>query len=140
MKAGGGRTRKVAEAIAEAARADGHHVAVKPLAQVGRDDVRDADVLFFGTWVQGFILFGAGPARAARKSIQSLPDLKGKPAAVFCTNLVHPRGTLATFRAALEAKKAKVTGERAFHRRRLSQGTAEFARSVMAAASGAPAR
>jgi flavodoxin len=130
----GGHTRRTAEAIAEAARTEGCTVAVRPLAQIGPDDLRDWDVLFLGTWVEGFIFFGAKPARAARRWLKNLPDLKGKAAAVFCSYAFNPSGTLPTLRSSLEARAAKVVGEQAFQRRRPEQGAAEFARTALAAA------
>jgi hypothetical protein len=57
----GGRTRRAATAIADACRAEGHDVALLPLAQVGRSEVDQCDVAALGSWVEGFILFGVKP-------------------------------------------------------------------------------
>lgn len=83
--------------------------------------------------MQGYILFGVGPARTARRLLEGLPPLGGRPAAVFCTYAFHPRGTLGVLRSALEAKGAKVVGQRAFHRRQPEQGADGFARDVLGA-------
>jgi flavodoxin len=131
----GGRTGRTAEAIAEAGRKEGHTVVVRPLAQVGSDELLDQELLFLGTWVEGYILFGVGPARTARRLIEALPPLGGKPAAVFCTYAIHPRGTLGMLRSALELKGAKVVGQRAFHRNRPEQGADVFTRDVLAVVS-----
>jgi flavodoxin len=129
----GGRTRRAAEAIAAAARNEGHTVALKPLAQVGRDDVLESEMLFLGTWVQGYILFGVGPANAALRWLGDLPPLGGKPVAVFCTYAFNPRGTLALLRTSLETKSAKVVGERSFNHRQPELGADGFARGALAA-------
>jgi flavodoxin len=130
----GGRTLTAAEAIAEAIRAAGHTVAVKPLAEVARDDLLDQDLLFAGTWVEGFFLFGVGPARAALQLLKALPPLGGKSAAVFCTYAFNPRGTLGVLRALLEANGARVVGQKAFNRRHPGQGADVFVRGVLGAA------
>jgi hypothetical protein len=130
----GGRTLTAAEAIAEAVRAAGHTVTVRPLAEVGGDDLLDQDLLFAGSWVEGFVLFGVGPARAALQRLKALPPLGGKPTAVFCTYAFNPRGTLGVLRTLLEANGARVVGQKAFNRRQPGQGTDVFVRDVLAAA------
>jgi flavodoxin len=130
----GGTTRKAAEAVAKSAQTQGHTVAVKALAQVGRDDLAEQDLIFAGTWVEGFVLFGVGPARAARSLIQAFPPLNGKPVAVFCTFAFNPRGTLGTLKGLLEAKGAKVVGQMAFNRRKPEEGADGFVRDALSAA------
>lgn len=90
----GGRTRQAATAIADPCRADGHDVALLPLAQVGQSEVDQCDVAALGSWVEGFILFGVKPARAATRWLDQAPPLAGKPVGVFVTYAVNPRRSL----------------------------------------------
>jgi flavodoxin len=135
----GGRTKRAAEAIADAVRTSGLEADVRPLKEAEPDQVRAADVLFVGSWVEGFLFFGVGPAKAARQWVAGLPSLSGKHAAVFCTYALNPRGTLAALGSGLRAKGASIDGEAAFHHRRPTEGSAEFARRVLAAVLGEPA-
>jgi flavodoxin len=135
----GGRTKRAAEAVADAVRTAGHEVDVSPLREAGPEQVRVADVVFVGSWVEGFLFFGVGPAKAARQWVAALPSLSGKHAAVFCTYALNPRGTLATLGAGLRAKGASIDGEAGFHHRRPTEGAAEFAGRVLAAVGGEPA-
>ncbi len=127
----GGKTKAAAEAVAEAARGRGAEVSLRPLAETGPEDVRAADALFAGTWVEGFILFGVGPARAMRRWLADLPELEGKPVGVFCTYAFHPRRTLDIMESSLRAKGASVEGRLSAHRRDPTLGATELARSVM---------
>ncbi len=129
----GGMTRRTAEAIAAAARGEGHHVVVIPTREATPKAVADADMLFVGSWVEGFVVAGVGPAKAARRFLAGLASLDGKPAAAFCTYAFSPRGTLATMERALAAAGARVVGKQAFNRRRPEQGAEAFARSVLSA-------
>jgi flavodoxin len=125
-----GHTRRTAEAIATAARAQGRQVVLKPLADVEPDDVQRADVLFLGTWVHGYVLFGVKPAGAATW-VPGLPDLAGKPVGVFCSYAFFPGPALRTLSALLQARGATIRCERAFHRSRPADGADEFVRSVV---------
>ncbi len=114
----GGITKRTAEAVGKAIEAEGHEVILRPVSQVALADLEGAGALLVGTWVEGYILFGVRPARAARAWISGLPTLSQVPAAVFCTYAFHPRGALAELRRGLEAHGANVLAEHAFHRRR----------------------
>lgn len=72
----GGTTRRTGEAIAEAARSQGHTVTVGPLVDVPPADVGTFDALFVGAWIEGFILFGVRPARAAIEWVRRFPPLE----------------------------------------------------------------
>ncbi len=128
-----GHTRSAAEAIAQAARDLNHEVVVKSVIEVRKADVEQADVLFVGTWIQGFILFGVKPA-GAELWVPSLPSLEGKPVGVFCTYAFHPRGSLRTLGALLAARGAAILGQRAFHRSRPTDGAEPFAQRVLQSA------
>lgn len=128
----GGRTRRAATAIADACRAEGHDVALLPLAQVGRSEVERCDVAALGCWVEGFILFGVKPARAATRWLGQAP-LAGKPVGVFVTYAVHPRGSLGMLRRGVEARGGKVVAEHAGRHQDPEAGAADFARRLLAA-------
>ncbi len=132
----GGRTKQAAEAIADTVRAAGHETEARPLKEAGSEQVVAADLLFVGSWVQGLLFFGVGPAKAARQWVTGLPSLSGKHAAVFCTYALNPRGTLSALGSGLKAKGVSLGGEAAFHHRRPTEGAPEFARRVLAALPG----
>jgi flavodoxin len=124
-----GHTRDAAEAIAQAARNLNHEVVVESVIEVRAADVANADVLFIGTWVQGFILFGVKPA-GADLWVPALPSLEGKAVGVFCTYAFSPRGSLRALGAMLEARGATILGQHAFHRRRPRDGAELFAQRI----------
>ena len=106
-----GRTRRAAEAVAAAVRACGSDATLKALAETTAEDIEHADAVAIGSWVEGFIVVKVGPAKAALEAIGRLPAMGGKPAAMFCTYGVNPRGTLAILRRSLEEKGANVVAE-----------------------------
>jgi hypothetical protein len=128
-----GHTRKAAEAIAQVARDLNYEVNVKSVIEVRKADVENADALFVGTWVQGFILFGVKPA-GAELWVPMLPCLEGKPVGIFCTYAFNPRGSLPVLGAMLAARGATILGQRAFHRSRTREGVVPFVQSVLQSA------
>jgi len=133
-----GRTSTAASGVASAVRAAGHDAVVRPLAEVTNEEVADAEMLVVGSWVEGYVVFGVGPAKAARRWLDSLPDLGGKPAGVFCSYGVSPRQTLPTMRRLLESHGARVIAEHAANRRHPDAGAAEFAGRLLEAAPPSP--
>jgi flavodoxin len=127
-----GHTQAAAEAMAQAAISLGHEPAVKAVNQVRASDVEGADLLFIGTWVQGFILFGVKPANATLW-VPSLPPLKGKRVAAFCTYRFNPRGSLKTLATMLEGRGASIVGQQAFQRDQAVQGAEPFVKQVLEA-------
>lgn len=127
----GGITKRAAEAVAKAIRTEGHEAILRPVGEAGPQDLEGADALFVGSWVEGFILFGVRPARAARAWLTGLARLPGTPAGVFCTYAFHPRGTLAELRRGLEAHGANVLAEHAFHRRRPEMEADAFVHALL---------
>ncbi len=126
----GGKTKQAAEAIADACRSKGHDVTVVALSEVGQPALDAADVVFIGSWVEGFILFGVKPARAARTWLESCSSMADKTVALFCTYAVNPHSSLATMRALAEAKGAKVVAQRAMSRRSPADGAQELVGAV----------
>ena len=68
----------------------------KPLKETTAEDIERSDAIAVGTWVEGFLVLRVGPAKGWLKGIGRLPALTGKPAAMFGTFGLNPRGTLAT--------------------------------------------
>lgn len=132
-RAGAVRTRQAATAIADACRADGHDIALLSLAQVGQSEVDQCDVAALGSWVEGFILFGVKPARAATRWLDQAPPLAGKPVGVFVTYAVNPRGSLGVLRRGVEARGGKVVAEHSSRHQDPEAGAADFARRLLAA-------
>ena len=132
----GGHTRRAAEAVAYAIGAFGSEATLKPLKETTAEDVERSDAIAVGTWVEGFLVFGVGPAKGSLEGIGRLPALTGKPAAVFCTYGLNPRGTLATLRKSLEAKGAKVVAENASRRSHPDRGADELAERICASPEG----
>ncbi len=122
----GGRTKQVAQAIADEVGKRGHEVAVKPMSGTTPEEAAQADHLCIGSWVEGFILFGVHPAHAASNWIAKTPMMDGKRASVFCTYAVNPRNSLAELSHGLRAHGAKVTTTRAFHRSRTNAEIGSF--------------
>jgi len=132
----GGRTRRAAEAVADAVRARGSEVTLMALKDTTAEDVVRSDAIALGSWVEGFVFFNVGPAKAALAEVKRLPVLGGKPVAVFCTYGFNPRATLATLRQSLEAKGAKVVAENASPRSHPDRGAAELAERLCASPGG----
>ena len=132
----GGRTRRAAEAVAEAVRVRGSEATLKALKDTTAEDVQRSDAIAIGTWVEGLIFFKVGPAKAALAGVKRLPAFGGKPVAVFCTYGFNPRTTLATLRQSLETKGAKVVAENASPRSRPDRGAAELAERLCASPGG----
>ena len=128
----GGRTRRAAEAVADAVRARGSEVTLKALKDTTAEDVVRSDAIALGTWVEGLIFFKVGPAKAALAGVKRMPAFGGKQVAVFCTYGFNPRASLATLRQSLEAKGAKVVAENASPRSHPDRGADELAKRLCA--------
>lgn len=125
-ESGGGRTARAAEAIAGGFSARGDQVRVLPITKVGPAELAAADFLVVGSWVEGFVVTGVRPAKAMRTWLAGLPRLGGKPAAVFCTFAVAPKGAVPAMRQAIEAKGAVVVAQAAFGPRELGGRAGAF--------------
>ena len=133
-----GHTRQAADAIAQAARDLNHTVTVKSIIEVRKSEVQAADVLFIGTWIQGFILFGVKPA-GATLWVPALPSLESKPVGIFCTYAFNPRGGLKALGTMLESRGATILGQRAFQRNHPIEGAASFVMDVIQSVTLQPA-
>jgi flavodoxin len=132
----GGRTRRAAEALADAIGKRGSEATVKTLKDTTAEDVERSDAIAVGSWVEGFVFFKVGPAKGTLEGVARLPALGGKPAAVFCTYGFNPRATLDTLRQSLETKGAKVVAENASHRAHPERGAGELAERICASGGG----
>ena len=110
----GGKTARAARAIADGYSAQGLVTRVLPIVKVGPAELAMTDMVVVGSWVEGFVVAGVGPAKAMNAWLDALPRLGGKTVAVFCTFGVSPKGTLRAMRRALEEKGAVVVAQAAF--------------------------
>lgn len=128
-----GHTRETAEAITHVLRAQEHTVKLKSVIEAGKADIEQADMLFIGTWVQGFILFGVKPT-GADLWVPALPALEGKPTAIFCTYAFNPRSSLQQLADRLAKQGAKVIAKQAFQRNHNTDGIIEFVETAIKSA------
>ena len=130
-----GMTARAASEIAEHLREYGIDVTLLPIKKVGVPELARTDLLIVGTWVEGLIVTRVRPARAMREWLAALPQLGGRPVAIFCTFAVDPRGSLAQMRSAIEAKGGVVIRETSFGPRDLKgeifAGPVAFANTVV---------
>lgn len=114
----------------------GAEVTVEAIGNLPPTAVREADLVLAGTWVEGFVLFGVGPAKAMRRWVADLPDMTGKPVGVFCTYAFNPRNTLTILADGFTAHGARVVARHAAHRRNPTAGMASFVETAVEAVSG----
>jgi NADPH-dependent glutamate synthase beta subunit-like oxidoreductase/flavodoxin len=110
----GGKTARAAQQIADGYSARGVVARVLPIAKVRAAELAAADMVIVGTWVEGFVVAGVGPAEAMREWLAELPRIGGKKVGIFCTYAISPKGTLGAMRRALEEKGAVVVAHAAF--------------------------
>ena len=129
-----GHTEALARDLAQGLSGAGAKVSTRRLCDIGLAEIAAADLVVLGTWVEGFIVAGVGPARAARAAIEAFPDLGATKLATFCSYGVAPGATLAKMRRLLEAKGGRVVAEHAFGpRERAGTSLAKFASEVLGA-------
>jgi flavodoxin len=128
-----GFTLTVARAIRDELEARGVSASTAPLRTVDVGTLTASDALIVGTWVKGAIVVGVGPAVGVREAVAALPPLEGRPAAVFCTCDVAPRGTLRTLAAWLERQGAAPLVGRSFRRKKSLRDVPAFAERALEA-------
>jgi len=129
-----GHTEALAHDLARGFTRSGATVSTRRLCDIGLAEIAAADLVVLGTWVEGFVVAGVGPARAARAAIDGFPELGATKLATFCSYGIAPGATLAKLRRMLEAKGGHVVAEHAFGPRdRSSTSPAKFASEVLAA-------
>jgi len=131
----GGHTEALARSLAGTLEQTGAKARVRRLAEIGLEDVADADLVVLGTWVEGLVVANVGPAKTTRAAIAGLPELGATTFATFCTYGVAPKGTLGELRRLLDARGGTVVAEHAFGPREgRDEAVAAFAAEVLAAA------
>ena len=125
-----GFTLTVARALRDEVRALGLEATAAPLRGVDDGTVAAADAFVVGTWVKGMVVVGVGPATGTLEGVRELPDLLGKPAIVFCTCEVSPRGTLDALGEWVEDRGAEVLGRIVFRRKKSLVNAPEAAAAI----------
>lgn len=130
---GGRRTRRVAEALRDAAVAEGTDVMVQPVALAATSEATQAAGLLVGCGVNARVPFGGERPHRMAAWISHLGPLDGKPVSVFCTYARFPvlfadavartSEALSEMSSRFEEKGATVVATDAFQRRP-PQGTA----------------
>jgi len=126
----GGTTAAIGEQIAQAIADDDLEVRTVRVSEADTAVLAWADLIVFGTWVEGFLVAGVGPAKRAVAWLEGLPRLAGVKVATFCTYGLNPRGTLARIRTAFAGKGAVVVAEAAFSRSHRGDAINKFARRL----------
>jgi hypothetical protein len=129
-----GFTMGVAGAIRDDLRARGEQATCAAFGTVDPGTYAAADALVVGTWIQGLLLFRVGPAEGALAGVAELPELEGRPAAVFCTYDVTPFDSLTRLANRLKSRGARVVPVRGrFRRRKKLEGVPAFVDAVVEA-------
>ncbi|MEX0983850.1 MAG: hypothetical protein WD096_02245 [Actinomycetota bacterium] len=103
-----GFTLTIARAIRDDLRSRGIDATAAAVGTVDEGTIAAADAFIVGSRTAGKIVARVGPAEGALRGIDALPRLGGRPAAVFCTFGVAPRGTLSTMASRLIGRGAVV--------------------------------
>ena len=127
-----GNTKRAAEYVAGAVQAAGGEVTIRPVYDPPMDEIAAADIVFIGTWVDGAIIAGHRPG--GQRNLNTLPGLWDIPVAGFMTYAVYPGRVTRALARYLDRKGANVVLARAFHRKKLPDGIAEFVADALAAA------
>lgn len=126
-----GNTRRAAELIAVNLQQEGWGITgVSPVRRPEMAAIQDADLIIVGTWVHG--LFVVGQAPWGLGAINSLPALRGKLAATYCTFALNPAKTLDKLDTAVTRLGAEVIGGVALHRSKLHEHSEEFVARLVA--------
>ncbi|MCL4448509.1 MAG: flavodoxin domain-containing protein [Actinobacteria bacterium] len=126
----GGKTKKAAEIVADSLRRKGNEVSVSPISEAATSEVQKAELVILGSWVEGFILFGVGPAKAAIRWAEGLPMLDKKSVAVFCTYGFNPKNSAEVLASILKTKGAKVLTTQTMRRSDITKAAEDFAQSL----------
>jgi flavodoxin len=115
-----GNTWRAAELVADGLSQYGW--SITGLSKVKQPDlasIQDADLVIVGTWVHGLFVVGQTPW--AVSNISSLPTMRNKRSAVFCTFGLNPGRSLDKLTGAVEATGANVLGGLALNRFKLEE-------------------
>ena len=116
-----GNTQRAAELIGGAVKAVGCDVSVRSVRAPDYHELARADLVFLGTWVDGFIVAGHRPG--GRAALGKMPVLDHKQVALFMTYAVHAGGALKKFTQLVSDRKgADVVAAHLFKRGKLKAG------------------
>ncbi len=128
----GGKTARIASEIAEEIeRRANSVVTVRPLAQVRTADLAQSDLLVIGSWVEGFVVAGVGPAKPTLAWFKTIERIGSLPVATFCTYGVNPRKTLDVMKGEVISRGGNVVASAAFGRRSTSSDVFHFVRQIV---------
>ena len=105
-----GTTKAAAEAMADITRAAGHDCTVGSVQDADPATVSAADAICVGSWCKGLFFVAQHATEATMAFIDTLGNLDGKPAAVFCTYKTAAGRMLPKMAARLRSRGADVTG------------------------------
>ncbi len=127
-----GRSRRAAEAVADAAARHGVPTLLRSIDRVEAAHLEQADAIIAGCWLPGKVPFGDPPTRRMAGWIEGLPPLEGTPVGVFCLYRFMPHTfadtatrtaeTLFELSSRFEAKGAEVAATRAIWTRFMDKG------------------
>lgn len=132
-----GNTWRAAEKIGDNLQQSGW--TITGLSRVKQPDlasIQAADIVLIGTWVHG--LFVVGQAPWAANAISSLPTMRHKKAAVFCTFALNPGKSLDRLESAARATGANVIGGLALSRSKLDEHAEIFSTRLVDATTPRP--
>ncbi len=130
----GGNTKKAATVVAQSLSTRGFDARAISTTVAKSSDLLDADLIVFGTWVEGLLLAKVHPAEKATRYIGTLPPLNGKDVACFVTFGLNPKQSAGELSEAFARLGANVLASAAISSKHLISGAQAFARSVQGAA------
>ena len=134
-----GHTQKAGELIAANLQQAGWGITgIAKLKAPNHAELQAADIVIVGTWVHGLFIVGQGPFGLG--SIEALPAIGGKLAAVFCTFALDPKKSLDKMSRAVESRGASVIGGLALNRSKLEAHSEIFAERLIGALESLPSR
>jgi flavodoxin len=104
-----GTTKKAAQNISEYLTGKGHRCQILSIDEAKQFEPATFELIIFGAWTMGFMLLGQHPSTKYRTFVDSLKNLEGKNAWVFCTYKIAIGPMLKKMQQQLEAKGAHVT-------------------------------
>lgn len=126
------KARRAAEEITRAAHDCGMDASLGPIDELDSGAIENADVLVAGCTTKVDTPFGGEATATTRSWIDQIPDLDGKPCAVFCTYSFFPHTfadvttrtaeVLDSLERGLEMRGGKVVASQAILNRKMSEG------------------
>jgi flavodoxin len=126
-----GNTWKAGERIAGLLQQEGWSITgLDKVRQPNHAAIQEADFVLVGTWTHGLFVVGQAPWGIG--AINSLPTMRGKKAAVFCTFALAPAKTLDKLTNAVMGRGADVLGGVALNRGKLDEHSEVFVDRLLA--------